>query len=112
MVATQPKKIKVMIIDRNNLNIKQIAGFKVVQEFDYLGSLISNKRGSDAQIKRKLAIARNSTRKVTKIWRDSTFSKLDKLKLFNTLIFSITTHAYQPELTSRTSGILNTFQEE
>lgn len=50
-----------MNIDRNVQNIQQIAGFKVVEEFDYVGLLLTNKGDRDAEIKRRLAIARNST---------------------------------------------------
>jgi len=49
-------KTKIMIIDRNPANVGQIDGFEVVEKFNYLGSLITNKSGSDEEIKRRLAV--------------------------------------------------------
>ena len=45
------KKTKIMIIDRNPANVGQIDGFEVVENFSYLGSLITNKGGCDEEIK-------------------------------------------------------------
>ena len=82
-----------MIIDRNPANVGQIDGFEVVENFSYLGSLITNKGGCDEEIKRRLAMARNSTIKLTRIWKDSAISQRNKLKLLNSLIFPIATYA-------------------
>lgn len=47
-----------MIINRNPANITQIDCFGVIEKFNYLESLITNKkRGCDKEIKRRLAIA-------------------------------------------------------
>ena len=56
-----------MIIDRNPANVVQIKGFKVVENFNYLEQLITNKRNSDKNIKLRLAMPRNSTIKITRI---------------------------------------------
>jgi len=46
-------KTKVMIIDRrNHTNTKEIAGFEVIQNFSYLGSIISNNRSCESEIRR------------------------------------------------------------
>lgn len=62
-------KIKVMIISRTNNNLphmRSITGFELVQSLIYLGKLITNS-GSKDKIKHRLAIARPSTIKLTKI---------------------------------------------
>lgn len=51
------RKTKIMIIDRANdnwPNIRTIANCEVVQEFVYLGSLISNNGGCEKEIKRRI----------------------------------------------------------
>lgn len=84
-----------MIIDRYASNIRKIADFEVVKRFNYLGSHTTNKGGCDEEIKHRLAIARNATIKLTRIWKDSAISQQNNLKLLNTLIFTIAIYASQ-----------------
>ena len=49
------------IIDRNLANVGEIDGFEAVENFSYLGTLITNKGGCDDEIKRRLAMACSST---------------------------------------------------
>lgn len=89
-------KTKVMIIDRQNENqpsVTRIAGYDVVQKFNYLGSVVSNTGGSSDEVKRRLAMARTQTVKLSKIWKDRTISKATKIRLVETLIFPIATYA-------------------
>lgn len=61
------KEIQVMIMDRNNMSIKEIGVFEVVDQFVFLGSLITNKGVCDEKIQGRLAIGRNPTIKLTRI---------------------------------------------
>lgn len=63
-----------MVVNGNSMFIKEIRGIEVVEKIDYLGSFITNKEGSEEEIIRKLAIARNSTMKFTGIWNDTAIS--------------------------------------
>lgn len=88
-------KTKVMIIDRSNdtSHIKNVGGYEVVDKFVYLGSLITKDGGCSEEIKRRLAMARSATTKLTKIWRDQTITKTVKVMLANSLIFPIAVYA-------------------
>lgn len=89
-------KTKVMIVDRardNQPDIRNIAEYETVSHFNYHGSLIINSGGCEDEIRRRLAMARTATAKLTKIWKDNGITKNTKLRLINTLFFSIATYA-------------------
>lgn len=61
----------------------------MVMRFSYLESLTTNKEGGlDAGIKRRLAIGRNATIKLSRIWKDSEILQHNELKLLSILFFS------------------------
>ena len=66
------KKIKIMVVDRdNNTTDFTIAGNKieVVNQFEYLGSIINNKGESTTEIRRRLAMARSTVQSMSHIWK-------------------------------------------
>lgn len=73
------RKTKVMILNRNRTNIKDVGGFAVIEKIIYLGNVLTNNGGCDDEIKRRVAIAQNSCN--------------NKLNSLETLIFSIATYA-------------------
>lgn len=90
-----PNKTTIMIVDRQNNNqphIKTIAGFKVVNKYLYLGSLIENSGACEGEIRRRIALARTAVTKLTKIWKDTAITKNTKLRLLNSLVFPIATY--------------------
>lgn len=62
------RKTKTMIdrLRNNQPDVRIVAGYKVVSQFNYLGSTIANSGGCEAEIKRRVAMARNATTKLTK----------------------------------------------
>lgn len=59
-------KTKIMIIDRaqnNQPDIGNIAGFETVNQFNCLGSTITNNAGCEEEIRRRLAMGRTATTK-------------------------------------------------
>lgn len=78
-----------MIIDRpndNQPNVQLVAGYETVQNFNYLGSMISGQGSCTDEIKRRLAMVKVQTVKLTKIWKNRSISKNTKLRLVNAFI--------------------------
>lgn len=88
-------KTKVMIVDRANLLqlSGRLQGLEVVQDFIYLGSLISAEGGCERDIRRRIATAKGSLTRLYKIWKDRGVSNRTKIKLIRTLIFPIFLYA-------------------
>lgn len=83
-------KTKVMIVDRpnnNNPDTARIAGYEVVSRFEYLGLVITNTGDCEPEIRRRIAMARSSTTKLTRIWKDTSITIKTKLRLLRTLVF-------------------------
>ena len=84
-------KTKIMIVDRSNaLQLTDaLQRFQVVDQFMYLGSYISNTGSSESDIRRRIGMAKSAMSRLTKIWKDRSITKHTKIKLVQTLIFSI-----------------------
>jgi hypothetical protein len=89
------KKTKIMVKDgaRTNddffLDGQQI---EEVDEFDYLGSLVNNRSDSTTEIRRRLAIARNTTQNMMNIWKSRGVSTELKLRFMRATVFSVATY--------------------
>ena len=89
------KKIKIMVVDRDNNNTDfTIAGNKieVVNQFEYLGSIINNKGESTTEIRRRLAMARSTVQSMSHIWKSRGLSLSLKVRLLHATSFSIATY--------------------
>ncbi|KAI8433901.1 hypothetical protein MSG28_015827 [Choristoneura fumiferana] len=85
-------KTKIMIVDRGRNNapeVTEIANCQVVQSYVYLGSLVSNKGGSEDEIKRRMVITRCAMDRLSKVWRDRNITKTTKIRLVRALVFPI-----------------------
>lgn len=89
-------KTKVMIINQLEENPSIHAGnqaIEIIDQFNFLGSMISNQGGSSIEIRRRIAMAKTSMSAMHKLWKDRSISKTTKIRLVSTLIFPITTYA-------------------
>lgn len=89
-------KTKVMIVDRHNIlnySGNLLCGLEIVNDFIYLGSLISNGGECDGEIRRRIAMAKSAMSRLTKIWRDRSIKTETKIRLVKSLIFSIFQYA-------------------
>jgi len=86
------KKTKIMVLDNDNTGSDFLLDgqkIEVVQQFEYLGSLINTKGDSTAEIKRRLAIARKTMMNMSDIWKSKGLSKNLKIRFLRATIFSI-----------------------
>lgn len=85
-------KTKVMIINRPEDNcpgIRELGDIEVVNRFAYLGSIIENNGGCEAEVQHRIQITRSAMGRLKRIWADSAVSKALKIRLVNTLVFSV-----------------------
>ena len=86
------KKTKIMVIDKDSDGRDFILdGEKIdeVQQFEYLGSMITTKSDSTTDIKRRLAMARSTTQNMVNIWKSRGLSKGLKLRFLRATVFAI-----------------------
>ena len=92
-------KTKAMLCSRNPENQEslslQLGGGNIerVEDFTYLGSLITSDNNYSKNIKKRLALANYSFKVLMPIWRNKNLSTLLKIKIFKTLIISIAIYA-------------------
>lgn len=84
-------KTKLMVIDRGSSAQleNRLPNIQRVEEFVYLGSLITASGGSTNEIKRRIAIARNAMSNLEKIWKDRQITTNTKKRLVRSLIHPI-----------------------
>lgn len=75
------KKKTEMIINLTPANTTEIFYFEAVDQFIYLGSVITNRGGTDAEVQRRLSIAHNWLTYLNKVWKGAAVSVGNKLKL-------------------------------
>jgi len=79
-----------MVIDRSNaVQINNLPPNIETVNFVYLGSLITNTRGCEAEIRKRIALSRAAMVNLGKIWTDRGISKKTKMALLRSLVFSI-----------------------
>ena len=87
-------KTKVMVTTRRELDnppIITIGGRQVetVDHFLYLGSLLSSDNCHSSDVKRRLALASSSFRRLANLWKSNHLSNKLKMRLFNSLVIPI-----------------------
>ena len=67
------KKTKLMVVDRFDSiqRSEALNAYETVTEFQYLGSVISNKGNSEPEIRRRIGMAKTAMNQLTKIWKDN-----------------------------------------
>ncbi len=76
------KKLEAPITIRN----KELA---CVENFTYLGSVISQEEGAQKDIRNRMCKARNAFVKLRPVWRSTTYGIRTKLQLYNSLVKSV-----------------------
>lgn len=79
-----------------------------VDEFSYLGSIISTDGGADADVASRINKARHAYASLGRVWRSSQISKKHKLRIFNTSVKSVL--LYGSETWKVTNTITNKLQ--
>ena len=89
------KKTKIMVIDRDSTDDDFVLDgqkIDVVDDFEYLGSLINIKSDSTNEIRRRLAIARRTTQNMIMIWKSRGLTIDLKVRLLRATVFAIATY--------------------
>ena len=90
-------KTKVMLLDKNNneedfeITLEEET-VEVVKEFKYSGALITNNYDDTKEIRRRIAISKNATISLNKIWKDKSVSKNTKIRMLRSIVFAIATY--------------------
>ena len=90
------KKTKVMVMGKENSDANiQVEGEEIecVNQFIYLGSLISNDNDCSKEIKRRIGIAVGALGKLCDIWKSSSVLLKEKMKLLDAFVFSTLMYA-------------------
>ncbi|XP_077255535.1 uncharacterized protein LOC143893712 [Temnothorax americanus] len=83
-------KTKIMVVDRfNKLELTGVHSLEVVESFNYLGSTISNNGSCEAEIRKRIGMAKNAMSQLHGIWAAKNISVKTKARLVRTLVFSI-----------------------
>lgn len=83
-------KTKLMIVDRSNkLQLTGALSLETVEDFIYLGANINNTGSCEKEIRRRIGMAKTAMTQLQRIWRDRNISRKTKIKLVNSLVFSI-----------------------
>ena len=86
-----PRKTKTLRINHRCTDYIRIEGEKVedVESFVYIGSVLDKLGGTEADIKRRLVLARIAFTSLQNIWRSGRFSQKTKLRILNSNVLSV-----------------------
>lgn len=90
-LSVNKSKTKVMIVDRTSQLSRtgELSDLEFVSEFIYLGSLLTDRGGSEGEIRRRTQMAKTAMTKLKRIWQNRKVSNVTKMRLVRTLVFSI-----------------------
>ena len=86
------KKTKVMAISKTEIQANILINNEKIEQvssFTYLGADLNQQNHHSTEIRRRLAMARTSTTKLWKIWKDRSVNIKTKLRLLKSLIWPI-----------------------
>ena len=86
--------------DQIRLNDEEI---KEVEKFTYLGSIVSKDGGADEDIRSRVSKAGHASRTLNSIWRSSTLSLKNKIRIFNTNVKSVLLYGSETWRTTKTN---------
>ena len=107
-----PGKSKILKVKSTNTDPITVNGNQLeeVQSFTYLGSIVDDTGGSDADVKARTAKARLAFNSMSKIWKDSGMSLRTKCRLFNSNVKSVLLYGCETwKLTQTNTKKLQTF---
>ena len=106
-------KAKLMFIGDNTQDTVTVDGTSVerVKEFNFLGSFITTEGESKKEIDRRLGIGRSTVGKLQTIWGDKNITRNTKLRILNSMVFSIITYGSETwTLCKRERNRINAFE--
>ena len=91
VLKINPRKTKTLRMNHRCTDYIRIEGEEVedVESFVYLGSVLDKFGGTEADIKRRLALTRIVFTRLQNIWRSGRFSQKTKLRILNSKVLSV-----------------------
>ena len=106
-----PNKTKILKINASSREVVKLGdnnNLEEVETFTYLGSVINQQGGTDADVKTRIGKARASFRALKNIWRSNLITSRTKIRLFNSNIKSVL--LYGAETWRTTKGTIKRVQ--
>jgi hypothetical protein len=108
------KKTKIMVMDKSTEESDFLLDgekIEVVQQFDYLGSMINTESDSTPEIRRRIAMAKNTTQNMVNIWKSRGLSISLKLRFLRATVFAIAVYGCESwALTKRDRQYIDAFE--
>ena len=100
-----PDKTKILKINASSTEAVKLGdnNLEEVKSFTYLGSVINQQGGTDADVKTRIGKARASYKALKNIWRSHFISSRTKIRLFNSNIKSVLLYGAETWRTTKTT---------
>ena len=105
-------KSKILKINSSSMNVVTLNGSQLeeVQSFTYLGSIVDQQGGTDADVKARVGKARVAFIQLNNIWKSRELSRNTKIRLFNSNVKSVLLYGAETwRSTKTTTRKLQTF---
>ena len=103
------KEMRMRIQDDRELRLKNTV-IEQVQEFTYLGSIIDETGGTEADVRARINKARRAFGMLNNIWKSGSYSREVKLRIFNTNVKSVLLYGSESwKITKNIASQLQTF---
>ncbi|XP_078347101.1 uncharacterized protein LOC144632348 [Oculina patagonica] len=113
--AASLKKTKTMRLNCKKSDAITVEGNKLedVEAFPYLGAMLDKHGGTEADIKRRLAVERNAFATLQPLWKSSKYLSKTKLRIFNTNAVAVLLYGAEAwRTTTADINELDTFQRK
>lgn len=90
-LAINKSKTKLLVVDRfsSTQRTDLLAEYEAVNQFVYLGSVITDKGSCEPEIRRRIGMAKTAMTQLSKVWKDRNVSNRTKIHLVHSLVFPI-----------------------
>ena len=106
------QKTKLLKVNSTQQAKVQLKGKDIEEDnkFTYLGSVVTDKGGTNEDVKNRIGKARHAFSTLKTVWNTQSFSTLNKIRIFNTNVKSVLLYGSETwRVTKTTTRMLQTF---